>query len=245
MKAVILAAGVGSRLNEITKSIPKSMIKINNKYIFKIIVDALVVAGIKDIVFIIGYRHKILKAKIVKEFSDYDLNIEFVINKDYSTTNTMYSLWLAKERLTGPFISLHGDLIFDDKILLDFINSNKGNSVLVDKSFPLDWDDAMKIIAHKNELKYMSKQITLNEMDGVAIGIYQFDELGAQKLFNIISNLISKGVVSSWLSEAINILAKEITVNVFNIDNDNQWTDIDNLTDLEQGIRISKEILSN
>ena len=177
--------------------------------------------------------------------ADLLLGIEAFINKDYSTTNTMYSLWLAKESLTGPFISLHGDLILDVKILLDFINSNKGNSVLVDKGFPLDWDDAMKIIAHKNELKYMSKQITLNEMDGVAIGIYQFDELGAQKFFNIISNLISKGVVSSWLSEAINILAKEITVNVFNIDYDNQWIDIDNLTDLEQGIRISKRILSN
>ena len=242
MKAVILAAGVGSRLNEITKSIPKSMIKINNKYIFKIIVDALVAAGIKDIVFIIGYRHKILKAKIVKEFSDYDLNIEFVINKDYSTTNTMYSLWLAKESLTGPFISLHGDLIFDVKILLDFINSNKGNSVLVDKGFPLDWDDAMKIIAHKNELKYMSKQITLNEMDGIAIGIYKFDDNGSKKLFEVISELIEKKVYSSWVSEALNILSKHISIGIdYNKDN-YAWTDVDNLKDLEMGNKIYKEI---
>ena len=58
MKAVILAAGIGSRISTITKDIPKSMIKINNKYIFKIIIEGLLDVGIKDIVFIIGYKYK-------------------------------------------------------------------------------------------------------------------------------------------------------------------------------------------
>ena len=129
-------------------------------------------------------------------------------------------------------------------MFLDFIQRGKKNSVLVDKNFPTDWDDAMKIIAHRQELKYMSKQITYNEMDGVAIGIYKFDKDGASKLFKIITALIKKGVVSSWLSEAINILAKEIPVKVSFCDKNNKWTDIDNLVDLESGKRISKQIFA-
>ena len=127
MKAVILAAGLGSRINSITKNIPKSMIKINGKYIFKIIVESLVNSGIEEIIFVIGYKHKLLKAEILKELEGFDYKLQFVINKDFTNTNTMYSLWLAKHHLDCSFISLHGDLIFNNKMFLDFIQSGKKN----------------------------------------------------------------------------------------------------------------------
>jgi len=125
----------------------------------------------------------------------------------------------------------------------EFSINRRDNAILIDKRFPLDWDDAMKIIAHKNELKYMSKQITLNEMDGIAIGIYKFDANGAKILFEIISDLIAKGIVKSWVSEAINILAKEIPITIEYNKNNYPWTDVDNLTDLKMGNKIFKEII--
>ena len=244
MKAIILAAGLGSRISELTNNIPKSMIKISDKFIFQIVIDRLIKIGIKELVITVGYKSELLIKNINKLYSNNKIKISYVKNEEYATTNTMYSLWLAKDLLDCPFIFLHGDLIFSDKMLKNFVKSKNSNSILVDRRFPLDWDDAMKIISHDFELKYMSKQITLNEMDGIAIGVYKFDLKGSKKLFGVISDLIEKKVYSSWVSEAINILAKEISINIDYNDENHPWTDVDNLNDLEMGSKIYEEICS-
>ncbi len=242
MKAVILAAGLGSRISELTNSIPKAMIKISDKYIFQIIIDSLIIIGIDELIIIVGYKSELLIQSVNKLYNNKNLKISFINNQEYASTNTMYSLWLARKELESPFVFFHGDLIFSYKMLVSFIDSNYPNAVLVDKRFPLDWDDAMKIIEHDNELQYMSKQITLNEMDGIAIGIYKFDANGSKKLFEVISALIEKKVYSSWVSEAINILSKHISIGIdYNKDN-YAWTDVDNLKGLEMGNKIYKEI---
>ena len=66
-KAVVLTAGVGSRINEITKTIPKSMIKINDKFIFEYILQNLHKAKIKEVIFVVGYKANILKPKLKKK----------------------------------------------------------------------------------------------------------------------------------------------------------------------------------
>ena len=242
MKAIMLAAGLGSRISELTNSVPKAMIKISNKYIFEIVIDKLIETGINDLIIVIGYKADLLKTEINKIYKNVNFKISYVRNEDYASTNTMYSLWLAKEKLNCPFLFLHGDLIFNHKMLDNFVKSKYSNSILVDKRFPLDWDDAMKVISHNRKLKYMSKQITLNEMDGIAIGVYKFDLRGSKALFSVISNLINKKVYSSWVSEAINILSKKIDINIDYNDSNHPWTDVDNLNDLEMGLKIYKEI---
>ena len=121
-KAVILTAGVGSRINEITKSIPKSMIKINGKYIFEYILENLNKAKIREVIFVVGYKSNILKPKLKKKCDELGMKLKIVVSKKYKTTNTMYSLWLARNYLKSDFIFLHGDLIFSFKMLYKFIN---------------------------------------------------------------------------------------------------------------------------
>ena len=87
-KAVILAAGLGSRINEITKDIPKSMIKIDGEYIFEMMINSLIEVGIKNIIIVIGYKHELLKSEINKVFESENINITFVYNIDYDKTNT-------------------------------------------------------------------------------------------------------------------------------------------------------------
>ena len=150
LKAVILTAGVGSRINKYTKSIPKSMIKINNKYIFEYILENLNKAKIKDVVFVVGYKANLLIPKLKKKCKELKINLRIVVSGRYKTTNTMYSLWLARNFLRSDFIFLHGDLIFSYKMLKKFINFKFKDSVLIDKKEPKDWDDAMRYL-HKIE----------------------------------------------------------------------------------------------
>ena len=239
-KAIVLAAGVGSRINKITKTIPKTMIKINGKFIFEYILENLHKAKIKEVIFVVGYKANILVPKLTKKCAELKIKLNIVINKKYKSTNTMYSLWLARKYLKSKFIFLHGDLIFSNKMLIKFIKFACNNVILVDKNNPKDWDDAMKIISNNKLLKYMSKSITLSEMDGVAIGMYKFDSNGAKNLFKIIRKLIKKNVKKSWVSEAINIMSKTTKINL-QISKLHSWADVDNLIDLKS----ANEIINN
>lgn len=240
-KAVVLAAGVGSRINQITKKIPKTMIKINNKYIFEYILESLYKSNIREVVFVVGYKANILKPKLQEKCNDLGINLKIVFNKKYKTTNTMYSLWLARNYLKSKFIFLHGDLIFSHKMLNKFIRFPNQNAVLVDKKNPKDWDDAMKIISNNKFLKYMSKSISVSEMDGVAIGMYKFNLKGSKELFKVITNLVKVKIKKNWVSEAINIMSKKIKINL-QISKLHAWADVDNLVDLKSAKKIIKDM---
>ena len=131
-------------------------------------------------------------------------------------------------------------LFFSYKMLIKFIKFPRENVILVDKNNPKDWDDAMKIISNNKLFKYMSKSITLSEMDGVAIGMYKFNSNGAKNLFRIIRKLIKRNVKKSWVSEAINIMSKTTKINL-QISNLHAWADVDNLVDLKS----ANEIINN
>jgi choline kinase len=240
-KAVILAAGVGSRINEITKKIPKTMIKINKKYIFEHILENLHMSNIHEVIIVVGYKANILKPLLKKKCNELGINLKIVFNKRYKSTNTMYSLWLARKYLKSKFIFLHGDLIFSYKMLFKFIRFPAHNAVLVDKNNPKDWDDAMKIISNNKLLKYMSKSITVSEMDGVAIGMYKFNYDGSKLLFKTISQLVKLKIEKNWVSEAINIISKKIKINL-QISKLHAWADVDNLFDLKSANKIIKDM---
>ena len=239
-RAVVLTAGIGSRINEITKSIPKSMIKINNKHIFEYILENLYKAKITEVVFVVGYKSNLLIPKLKKKCEELGMKLKIITSKKYKTTNTMYSLWLARNYLKSEFIFLHGDLIFSFKMIDRFLKFHHKNSILVDPRKPKDWDDAMKIISYKKLLKYMSKTITLNEMDGVAIGMYKFNKEGAKVLFKIIKKLVQANHTSVWVSEALNIMSKYIKINIQKTRN--HWADVDNLVDLKSANKIIKKV---
>jgi L-glutamine-phosphate cytidylyltransferase len=235
---VILAAGVGSRISEHTQYRPKALIEVNEKPIIASIIDSLMKSGIQTITITIGYKAELLKQEINNLYSHADISINFVENEDFYQTNTMYSLYLAKKYLKNGFLFVHGDLIFPQEMLAEFLRESSPNSVLIDENVPDDWDDAMKVITRADRVNYMSKSITRHEADGTAVGMYKFDSLGSSRLFAAIESLITKGVLGSWVSEPINIISKDIPITTCKI-NKYQWCDVDNTADLKRSHSIS------
>ena len=239
--AIILAAGAGSRLSEVTETLPKTMIKVDGFSIFEHILNSLKEAGIHNVIFVVGYQSGLL-VPLVEDYAEKNnISLNIVENQRFLSTNTMYSLWLAREHLNNSFLFVHGDLIFSTKMLTSFLDSPYENSILVDTQQPLDWDDAMKIIENDKMLKYMSKCITTNEMDGVAVGMYKFNKHGAAVLFEIIDMLISNGTVTSWVSEAINIASKQLNIYIDKSEL-HAWVDVDNLDDLSMAHIVRKNM---
>jgi len=97
----------------------------------------------------------------------------------------------------------------------------------------------MKVISNKKLLKYMSKSVSIDEMDGTAIGMYKFDSKGSTILFKSIKELIKKGNVNLWVSDAFNIISKKMKI--YMQSTNYVWADVDNLKDLKSAKEIVKK----
>ncbi len=121
--ALLLAAGTGSRLQPLTKAAPKCLTEVNGVSILERLISNLRNQGFKRLVVVIGH----LGDQIQNFLSEYasDLQIDYVFNPDYATTNNLYSLWLARQQITESFLLVESDLIFDFELLDGMLNPDK------------------------------------------------------------------------------------------------------------------------
>ena len=130
MKAIILAAGVGKRLGDFTKSAPKCLLPIGKETVLGREIRILQETGFskKDIIVMGGYKSELL--------NDYDINL--LINEQYESTDNSYTLGMALEGISDDVIIMDGDLVFDKQMLVQLIECSHKNAILTHKSSDLD-----------------------------------------------------------------------------------------------------------
>ena len=132
MQAIILAAGMGRRLGELTNDNTKCMLQVNGVRLIHRILDSIYETGIRRVVLVVGYKAENVKELIGNEYRG--MEIIYVENSVYDKTNNIYSLFLAREYLTADdTILLESDLIFESRILTKIINDPYPTLALVDK----------------------------------------------------------------------------------------------------------------
>ncbi len=121
--ALLLAAGTGSRLQPLTKAAPKCLTEVNGVSILERLIDNLRAQGFTRLVVGIGH----LGDQIQDFLSAYasDLQIDYVFNPDYATTNNLYSLWLARAQITESFMLVESDLVFESELLDGMLRPDK------------------------------------------------------------------------------------------------------------------------
>ena len=134
MQAIMLAAGKGSRLGKYTKNNTKCMLEVYGKTLLERAVDALLLAGIKDFIIVLGYKGENVKKYIREKELDKKINIIYVDNDVYDTTNNIYSLYLAKDYLIkDDTILLESDLIYDVSIVKKLVDSKYDSAAVIAK----------------------------------------------------------------------------------------------------------------
>ncbi|MDD4957621.1 MAG: NTP transferase domain-containing protein, partial [Candidatus Omnitrophica bacterium] len=137
MKAVIVAAGLSSRMYPFTEKMPKPLLKIGGKSIIESSIDKLRAHGVNDIAVVVGY----LKERFFGTLSG---RVVFFENPRFAETNNMVSLACAREYVRGEdFLYLHGDLVYDEGILSKCM-AGKGDIVLAVDRKECDEED-MKV----------------------------------------------------------------------------------------------------
>jgi len=125
MKAIIIAAGVGSRLNPLTNDKPKCMLEFNGKTLLQHQIEALRGAGIDRIVVIKGYK---------KEVINYP-DLIYYINDNYQNNNILHSLFYAEKEMDDEFIAAYSDIYYDKNIVERLLDNKEDISIVVD----IDW----------------------------------------------------------------------------------------------------------
>ncbi len=110
MRAVILAAGMGMRLADITRQVPKCLLKINGKSIIESQIDALVEYGINDIIVVVGYQAD----KVIEKLSD---RAKYLRNEIFHETNNSYSIWCVRHFLSDGWLHINCNFLFSPTIM--------------------------------------------------------------------------------------------------------------------------------
>ncbi|WP_061019356.1 sugar phosphate nucleotidyltransferase [Vibrio splendidus] len=239
MIAVILAAGVGSRLRPMTNDKPKCLVTTAGKTILQYQLDTYKEAGIKELIIVVGYEGQAIKdyCKHIKDF-----NITIVENTIYEDTNNMYSFYLAKEYVKGKaFILNNADLSVDSSLVSKMLNDNRTDLVAVDAG--LFNDESMKVsLNSNNKIVDISKQVTESNSFGCSIDFYKFSEESSNLFFNELESIIEVDKnLKDWTEVAMQRLFQSqiLKFEAFDIEG-LPWVEIDNYDDLA----LSDEIFS-
>ncbi len=228
MKAIILASGVGKRLRPLTNDIPKSLIKIGSRTLIERQIDSLVKCKIKDIIITTGLFEDKLKTFLKEKYTN--LNLIYVSNPKYDTTNYIYSLWLAKDHLYDNIVLIHGDLVFDEKLLKRLIKKNE-NVVLVNKNVKVPKKDFKAVIEDEKVTKIGVNFFSQNAY--YSIPMYKFSKKDFLAWMEEIEKEIKIGNVKIYAEDVFNKNSNKITLVPLYFDNE-ICMEIDTMEDLKK-----------
>lgn len=235
MKAVIFNSGLGNRMGDFTKTHHKSMAVLKNgETIFHRQLRLLIAEGVKDFIVTTGPFEEQLK----NEAADFpEAKFTFVRNDIYDKTNYIYSMYLAREQMNDDLIFLHGDLVFNRKLVRDVLNCDDKNTATVNfkKALPeKDFKGRVK------DGKVLEVSISIFDEDCFAFQpFYKMEKATAAEWIKKVIEFIDKGENKCYAENALNEIFSELNIRAFSYEN-YYIDEIDNLDDYE---RVTAEII--
>jgi len=221
MKAIILAAGKGTRLNGQDLK-PKCLFEVGDQTLLARQVEALHEAGINDIVIVLGFE-----AERIRRL--YEHTASFVINSRFEETSSLYSLWLAREHLLDGFVVLNCDVLFHPQLLTRLLSSPFADALLidlVDRNNNHLGDEEMKVKLSDGLVVDISKEMDTSEADGENVGIVKFSAAGARRLVEEMDELIASGRLREWAPRAFREFARRYPLHAISTA-EYPWIEID------------------
>jgi Predicted sugar nucleotidyltransferases len=230
MKAVILAAGQGTRIRSVHGEHPKCLIEVDETTILDHQLEALSMAGINEVGIVVGYEKEQIIAHLRSEDRGYNQTIHFIENPAFAITNNIYSLWLASDWLRGDsFMVLNADVIFNSGILNSAVQPDASISMIVD---PLWRDETMKVIIEGDRVTRMSKKISREEFSGTYVGITAFSKSIQDRFLQKLNGLVAAERVNDFFNIAVQELADEGVHVGYTSTDGLAWAEIDDPLDL-------------
>ena len=245
LKALIVAAGLGSRLKKHTENLPKCMLDFGGKTLLQRQLDSYKKCGINDISLIRGYKKEKIKYKGIKYFE----------NTDYKNNNILNSIFYGEKVINGNIIISYSDILFDQSVVQRTLESNHDISVVVD----IDWrgyyvgrkdhpiSEAENVIFNSNNEVVKIGKINAGdqEVHGEFIGMIKLSNRGTEifkEHFNRLKKIYwnkpfqrAKTFQTAYLTDLIQELV-DIGIKVHCVIIESGWKEIDTVEDYKKAL---------
>jgi choline kinase len=233
MKAVILAAGVGSRLAPLTDDRPKVLVPVLGRCLLFRQLDRLAAAGVpsEDVVVVGGYRIDQLERALRED----GFACKLVLNEKYQSWGNFYSVLVAEPLLRGhDFLQLDGDVVLDDQILPRLIATPGDALLATDTSAELD-DDAMKVEMRGDHVYALDKKLDPGACIGEYIGVTKLSAAAGAAVFRELAKFPAENLTHEYYDHSYHRLTQrgEVPFGIVRVD-DCRVLEIDDHADLRR-----------
>jgi choline kinase len=204
MKAVILAAGSARRLSPLTDNMHKSLLPIGEKSILEHQLDAINRYGVSEALIVVGY----LKEQIMEKFGDQYKNVtlSYIENPDYATTNTVYSLYLARGYFCGDdFMYFNADVVFHHKLVGRILQSEMPTALGVEVK-PCGTEEVKVIVDGQHRILRIGKKIDIEKSLGEFVGIAKFAAEITNDFIKALKTVIDRGEKIAFFEKAVDLI---------------------------------------
>jgi choline kinase len=184
MKAIIIGAGRGSRLQHQTDHLPKTLVHVLGRPMLEQILDALYAAGFspKDVIFVSGYAEDVVRSRYPE--------LGFVSNADWEHNNILASLLCARSHMADGFLATYADIVYEPDIVKRLLAAREDIVLGCDTDFRRRYvgrsqhpeSDAEKLCADGRRVTALSRRIPAGEAQGEFIGVMKLSAAGAREL---------------------------------------------------------------
>jgi choline kinase len=237
MKAIILAAGIASRLRPLTDTMPKCLLRIGERCLLQRCFDALLANGLKEFVVVTGYRQQQIRDFLTAHYPAVD--ITFIYNERYEQTNNIYSLWLTRPYTQGQdVLLLDSDIVFDPQIVARLLACGQADALALNRH-ELGEEEIKVIVDADNRVTEISKVCSIQQAVGESIGIERMSAAYTRALFAELQRMIEgEGLDNVFYERAFERLIPQghsfyvlDTTELFSIE-------LDTVSDFEQAKRL-------
>ena len=237
MQSIILAAGLGSRLGELTKECTKCMVKINGITLIERMLRQLDRYGMDRIIIVTGYKGDILKDYV--QNLGINTPVVFVDNSDYRHTNNIYSLWLTREFLEEmDSLVLESDMIFEDRVIEKMLAVDNGCGTFVAR--PRPWMDGSIVKLDKdNNIVYFVDEEEVKRIDPSyyhkIVSIYKFKKrYVSEKYMTYLNEYVKKNKDNNLYETLLKVIDLDVEKKIpAEILDEEQWYEINDIQDMD------------
>ena len=228
VRAIILAAGSGSRLRPYTADRPKCLLEIAGRTLIEHQIDSLARCGVSDVVMVIGYCADKVRRVIGHR-------VRFIESVRYRETNSLYSLWEARDELDRGAVVINSDVLAAPLLFERLCNAAAPDAALVDRDQQCDVEE-MRVAIERDLVVDFGKDLPPERSHGENVGMIKFGAAAAPRLRMCLERLVASGHENAWSPLAFRELAREWPLHVVATDG-LPWIEIDYPEDLERARR--------
>jgi L-glutamine-phosphate cytidylyltransferase len=237
MKAIILAAGMGSRLKDILNGDPKPLFKIGGRSLLEYSLEALSKNGISEVVLATGFGEDQIIKKIGKQFNG--MRVRYAKNKAYETTGSMHSLYIALKKPEDCLV-LDGDIIYDTQFIKDIIGSKMQNCVAVTNCCG-SGDEVYVVLDKESKVVYLGKNLPKSKETFEFTGISKFSKDYLKIMFDLHEKRMQSQTTGEYYEDCA-FRASELVpwygINMAHL----RWSEIDKKEDIQRATEVLENI---